>query len=76
MTTEIPTFELDDDGVHVHVRHQCTRPTSWPPVEATLPIGPEGWTTVQADPLTVTPSVHCTECGLHGFITNGAWAAC
>lgn len=35
------------------------------------------WTVVQADPLTLTPSLHCDPsfggCGVHGFITNGKW---
>lgn len=73
MSVEVPTFELDEDGTHVHVTHQCTRPADWPPVEATLPQGPAGWTTVSTDPLTVTPSIQCDACGLHGFITDGRW---
>lgn len=31
------------------------------------------WTLVQEEPLTLTPSIHDPECGLHGFITNGKW---
>lgn len=27
----------------------------------------------QADPLTITPSILCPDCGTHGFITNGLW---
>lgn len=73
VTAEVPTFELDEDGRHVHVTHQCTRPASWPPVEGTLPIGPDGWTTVSTDPITVMPSIQCDDCGLHGFITNREW---
>lgn len=70
-----PTFALGGDGRHVTVEHQCKRPASWPPVRATLPLGPDGWTVTATDPLTVTPSVHCQECGMHGFITNGEWVA-
>lgn len=76
MSSDIPIFKLDADGAHVHVSHRCTRPLGWPPVEATLPIGDDGWTTVTAEPLTVTPSIHCTECGLHGYITAGVWQPC
>lgn len=25
---------------------------------------------------TVTPSIHCLDCGTHGFITNGQWIPC
>jgi hypothetical protein len=35
------------------------------------------WTVVQADPVTLQPSLHCDPklggCGAHGFITNGQW---
>lgn len=34
-----------------------------------------GHRVVQADPLTITPSILCADCGLHGFITNGVWTA-
>lgn len=27
------------------------------------------------DPLTVTPSILCPDCGLHGFVTDGVWRA-
>ena len=27
------------------------------------------------DRLTVSPSIHCPDCGLHGFLTNGVWRA-
>lgn len=37
------------------------------------------WTVVSADPLTVSPSIHCVlakdGCGLHGFIREGKWVA-
>ena len=33
------------------------------------------WTIVQAEPLSVTPSIHCLECGTHGFITDGKWVS-
>ena len=34
------------------------------------------WTVHSTEPLTVTPSVHCRGCGLHGFITDGRWVPC
>ena len=33
----------------------------------------KGWTVVQREPLTLTPSLECRVCGDHGFITNGRW---
>lgn len=36
----------------------------------------DGHQVVHDDPLTVTPSVLCPDCGLHGFITAGRWVAC
>ena len=32
-----------------------------------------GHSITELEPLTVTPSILCGECGLHGFITNGKW---
>lgn len=31
------------------------------------------WTVVCREPLTLQPSIHQVECGLHGFIENGRW---
>lgn len=31
------------------------------------------WTITSNHPLTVTPSLHWTDCGCHGFIANGEW---
>lgn len=31
------------------------------------------WKVESWEPLTITPSVHCTTCGAHGFITDGRW---
>ena len=30
----------------------------------------------QLDPVTITPSLLCPDCGLHGFITDGTWRGC
>lgn len=38
-------------------------------VEATL--NNTQWHVVNAEPLTVEPSIACDRCGLHGWITNG-----
>lgn len=38
----------------------------------------ETWETVQADPLTLSPSLHCDPaeggCGVHGWVRDGRWA--
>lgn len=31
------------------------------------------WSVVQEEPLTITPSIHAPDCGLHGYITEGKW---
>ncbi len=38
-----------------------------------LPLGPEGWTVTAKDPLTVSPSILCGPCGVHGFFREGRW---
>lgn len=76
-----PTFALDEDGRHVWWHHDCifTMPPPKPdePFRARtlLPLGPQHWTVTQTDPLTVTPSIQCSGCGTHGFITAGAWVS-
>ena len=39
----------------------------------TLPLGGNGWTLVQREPLTVSPSILCGNCGTHGFFREGKW---
>jgi hypothetical protein len=31
------------------------------------------WTLQKEDPLTISPSIRCRACGLHGFIQEGRW---
>ena len=35
------------------------------------------WQILEADPLTLSPSLHCDRalggCGIHGFVRNGRW---
>jgi hypothetical protein len=83
-----PTFELDEDGIHVWWYHQCAHVginddgTVTGGFEITehdqsmLPRGKEKcWTVVQREPLTLVPSILCLACGTHGFITNGVWVS-
>lgn len=76
------SFHLDDDGRHIVWSHECRSATGrWWHTETgedsggKLPTGAHGWTVQQPAPLTVTPSIKCQECGLHGFITDGVWRA-
>lgn len=76
------SFKLDPDGKHFAWWHECRSDsgrwwfaeTGWD-VGGLLPLGPRAWTVQQADPVTLTPSILCRKCGLHGFITDGVWRA-
>jgi hypothetical protein len=64
----------------IRVEHLCTRPRDG----ASLLIAPTltrqnqpyGHQIIATDPLTISPSILCEDCGLHGFITNGEWRGC
>ena len=62
----------------VGLRHHCTRPRDG----RTLTVAPRlqlhggGHTVVSIDPVTITPSCGCDDCGLHGFLTDGVWRDC
>lgn len=68
-TADAPEIVLTsyDDGT-TRVRHTCLdghRPA---------PALSEAHTVTQDDKgPTVTPSILCSECGLHGFVTDGVW---
>lgn len=36
-------------------------------------MGHPEWIVIQADPLTLSPSIRCRTCGNHGFIEGGRW---
>ena len=60
----------------IGIRHRCTRPRDGQTliVAPRLVLGEPGGHTVNTyDPLDVTPSVGCDDCGLHGFVRNGQW---
>lgn len=47
--------------------------------EDAIPLQPtwsNGWRVESLEPLTLSPSLLCTSCGLHGFVRNGAWVSC
>lgn len=68
-------FQLDDDETHILWWHKCNHGEHHDLYPARLPNSQAGWTVVQKDPLTVTPSIMCGSCKTHGFITNGKWVA-
>ncbi len=60
------------DGT-IRIRHECTRPRDG----LTLIVAPAltipGHVVLSHDPVTITPSILCDDCGLHGFLTDGVW---
>lgn len=62
-------------GGTVRVRHICKRKRD----QATVIVAPQlqldngGHRIVQKDPYTISPSIECGDCGLHGFIREGKW---
>lgn len=43
--------------------------------DAARDLWPRGvfWKLESRDPLTISPSIHCLNCGLHGFVRDGRW---
>lgn len=63
----------------VGVRHVCDRgPTRGVIICAPRLVldEPNGHTIMSSDPVTISPSVGCFDCGLHGFIRSGRWEPC
>lgn len=61
----------------VGIRHECHRTRD----DRTLIVAPRlqldaGHHIVSTDPVTVTPSIACGDCGLHGFLRDGRWEPC
>lgn len=60
------------DGTH-RFEHLCDRGARGVVIAApALQLG-AGHTIVNADPLTILPSILCLDCGTHGFIQDGRW---
>lgn len=75
---------LRQTGVDViRVEHECNGGGRWGQgvthvVAPALQIS-NGGHTFRSDELgnaTVTPSILCPDCGLHGFVTDGVWRDC
>ena len=65
-------LERDDDGrlCFIGYFHYCKDHESY----GRLPVqGERAWQLVSEDPLTLSPSVLCLGCKLHGFIREGRW---
>ncbi len=71
--------EPDDRNPHgVRVKHVCT---SWPDdqepdgefVKVVAPALAPAHVVHSLDPATVTASILCPDCGLHGFVRGGVW---
>lgn len=63
------------DGVisGLYFEHECNGVRS----PAYIPLDPEApeprWTVTNPEPLSLSPSILCRACGLHGFVTAGRW---
>lgn len=63
-----------EDGT-ARFEHRCDRGDRGVIICAPLLRLGEGHTITQDDPLTITPSILCPDCGTHGFVTEGKWVA-
>lgn len=66
-----------DDGVPVGalLTHACSA-RGGTVVQDFIPVVPyssSGWALDSRDPMTLSPSVQWTCCGLHGFVRDGKW---
>lgn len=61
------------DG-NVRAEHYCRElePGTWLRAAPALQLN-GGHMIISRDPLTITPSLGCDDCGLHGFVTDGQW---
>lgn len=55
--------------------HRCDRGERGVIICAPLLCLDAGHVIVSRSPLTITPSILCSDCGTHGFITKGRWVA-
>lgn len=65
-----------DDGGTMRFEHRCSRANRLDDPGEPLLIAPAITLHVIKGPmehLTITPSILCTDCGTHGFVTDGEW---
>ena len=60
------------DGTH-RFEHPCDRGERGVVIAAPALRLDDGHTIVNRDPLTISPSILCPDCGTHGFIREGRW---
>jgi len=60
------------DGT-IRIQHECNRNRDGLTLIVAPALTAPGHVVVSTDPLTITPSILCEDCGLHGYITDGAW---
>ena len=81
-TLEPTTIVLPDGTRHLYGYIEThPRPDTGEPCEGAVNVKYPGrvgpahplWTIVQADPLTLTPSILCQTCHAHGWVRNGLW---
>lgn len=79
VNTDPPITLLEDTDGTVRVEHVCDGGDRWPD-GVTHVVAPElqlanGGHTLTRGPagITVTPSILCPDCGLHGYITDSTW---
>ena len=83
VTFYLPEDNFDDNQKHFVIEHDCPkhpfmgeppyRRVSWFPYGGTE--NPANWTLVSENPLTITPSILSSCCGIHGFITDDKWVS-
>ncbi len=68
-----PRIEIHTDIGQAWFYHRCTDWSfeNFGIAEARLPLGEGGWQLINEH--TISPSVHCHNCGTHGFWTDGKW---
>lgn len=74
----LPCTGPDTDEVEMLLeRHPCKTDDRH---AGALPVRPHKdwpiWTVESWDPLTLSPSILCRTCGLHGYIRGGKWIPC
>lgn len=69
-----PTYRLlyYPDG-QVAFEHRCDRGDRGVVICAPMLRLGAGHSITQEDPVTISPSILCPDCGTHGFIQNGRW---
>lgn len=71
LVTDVPAWDRFD----VMVEHTCKDIGHGERIVVAPGLSP-GHRVTQLDPVTITPSILCPDCGLHGFITDGTWRGC